>query len=467
MIKIYSLKKIRGVSLIDALIAMAVGGIGLLALAIFQADLIANSSESRTRAEAVHLAQQQMEKLRNTAVKTDIIKQSASVYVAADVVYDQSTTHQGINSNFTIASVITGHAVGSAYTSTDAQYVTAKVTVGWTNSENIADSVFVASLIAWDNPVSAAARGDVTLPTDLITVGTFAAAPSGGGRMAELGETLLANAYADNNDGTTIYYDANGNYQIVADQLGDGNGLIPIFVSSEPILKLSGTITTSNPSELTILRVLTSDFGFCIYNEDGNTFSGSTGLAYDVTVTGSDDIPDSGDFNCYVAASWHGNVGVINKAGENFCSAAHRYISNCSILESFLYVDATGAGTCPWSGNPSNGLIGQLTEQNFEINNGGCEILAITRPQPSVVGSVLITGNPRPIGVEFSIGGDPFIACTTTLQGLSVETFKCVGIANSQMVVKLLFDGGGSCTTVAIPVELIEVTRDIVDRSCN
>ncbi|MBE9548406.1 MAG: hypothetical protein IMF09_03290 [Proteobacteria bacterium] len=461
---IYTHKKMRGATLIDALIAMAVGGVGLLALAIFQADLLTTSSDSRTRSEAAHLAQQKMEQLRDLAVKTDIIKTSASLYVAGDKVFNQSSIYSGQNATFTIASVISGHAVGSAYTTADTQYLTAKITVSWTDSDNSQESVFVASLIAWDNPVAAAARGDITDLSQLITVGAVPP-PSGGGRMADDGDTLFAGAGINNNDGTFIYIE-NGVYQIAALKLGDAE-YSPVFVSTEPLLKISGNISTNgDPADLTILRVLTSDFGFCIYREDGDTFSGSNGLEY--TAVSSTDIPINGDFNCYIAASWHGNLGVLNKTGENFCSAAIRYMDNCDILDSVLYLDFTNSGTCPYSGSPVNGLIGVLVDQNFSINNGGCEIAESNVAQPSVVGEVGDFGTVKTTNVIFSDdGGVTFSDCTTTISGGSVTSFKCVTTADTDIIIKLIFSRSPFSCTFEQSVGDDEIIRNVADTSCN
>ena len=58
-------QKQKGIGLIEVLIATVVIAIGLLAVAAFQTNLISGSGENKTRAQAMVLAEQKMEELRN------------------------------------------------------------------------------------------------------------------------------------------------------------------------------------------------------------------------------------------------------------------------------------------------------------------------------------------------------------------------------------------------------------------
>jgi Tfp pilus assembly protein PilV len=468
MMNIYSHKKIRGVTLVDALIAMAVGGIGLLALAIFQADLLSNSRESRTRSEAVSLAQQKMEQLRDMAEKDNFINTTGSppVYVVGDTVVGGTTTVTRVNTSFDIATNISG-LTGSVVSSADAGYLTATVSVTWDDFNGVADSVSLSSLIGWENPALSAARGDITHISQLVSVGAFAPSPTGGGRLAVDGELLLSNdPLVDNGDGTFIYTDGDGNFQLAADRM-DGLGTIPLFVSSDPLILLSGEVSADDPTQaLDIVRILTSDAGFCIYREGDNLYYGSDGSYYSSSDT---DTLLEHSFNCYVSATFYGNLGAISKIGiTQNCSAAIRYSSTCDILLNDYYDDYTDNDTCPYSGNSNNGIIGQLRLQDFKLSSGGCRTEAAG--QVSIAGSISISGRTKVHFVKLESWDSESGAlsgiqrnCTVTGPDGNRSGYNCVADENEYIMIHAYFDadaGASPGCTITI-VDALTETRDI------
>ncbi len=122
-------KKSRGVSLVEALIALLVVAVGVVGLLKFQSNSRLNSDVARQRTEALKLAQNNIEQMRS-AKDADI--QSANRTVAADA----SNT---ANATFQVARVVTASAAASK---------TVQVTVTWTDRSGAAQQVELSSLVA-------------------------------------------------------------------------------------------------------------------------------------------------------------------------------------------------------------------------------------------------------------------------------------------------------------------------------
>ena len=117
-------RKSRGVSLIEALVALAVMAFGLLGVVGMQATLRFNADVSKQRSEAVRIAQQQIEDLRAFGSLAGTpewdyadIRSVSRVAVA--------TTPGYANTTFNLETTVVDPAV------TDARFKTATVTVDW------------------------------------------------------------------------------------------------------------------------------------------------------------------------------------------------------------------------------------------------------------------------------------------------------------------------------------------------
>jgi type IV pilus modification protein PilV len=146
-----SRKKSRGVSLVEALIALLVVAVGVVGLLKFQSNSRLNSDVARQRTEALKLAQNDMEQLRSATAAADI--QSANRTVAADA-------GNAANATFQVAREVTASATASK---------TVQVTVSWTDRSGAAQQVVISSLIAVQSPaltgaLAVAHRSADTLP---------------------------------------------------------------------------------------------------------------------------------------------------------------------------------------------------------------------------------------------------------------------------------------------------------------
>jgi type IV pilus modification protein PilV len=144
-------KKSRGVSLVEALIALlvvAVGGVGLLK---FQSNSRLNSDVARQRTEALKLAQNEIEQLRSANAAADI--QSANRTVASDA-------NNAANATFQVAREVTANATAAK---------TVQVTVSWIDRSGAAQQVVISSLLSVQPPaltgaLAVAHRSADTLP---------------------------------------------------------------------------------------------------------------------------------------------------------------------------------------------------------------------------------------------------------------------------------------------------------------
>ena len=124
----------RGVSLVEALIALLVVAVGVVGLLKFQSNSRLNSDVARQRTEALKLAQNEIEQLRSANAAADI--QSASRSIAPD-------TNNPANATFQVAREVTASAAASK---------TVQVTVSWTDRSGAAQQVIILSLISVQPP---------------------------------------------------------------------------------------------------------------------------------------------------------------------------------------------------------------------------------------------------------------------------------------------------------------------------
>lgn len=132
-------KKILGFSLLEAVIAAFVAAVGLLGFAQLQTVALFNSNDSRLRTEALNLAQEQIETLRNFATQSD---------------YDNISSNGS-----TLNILITGMAASFDLTwttvavNTTIDAIETNVQVTWTDARGGDQLVQLTSYIASADPV--------------------------------------------------------------------------------------------------------------------------------------------------------------------------------------------------------------------------------------------------------------------------------------------------------------------------
>ena len=135
----------RGVSLIEALVALAVMAIGMLGLMGVQSSLRSNSDVAKQRSEAVRLAQQEIEGWR--AFVTLAGSTTSTNY--GDLDSDSGTTIVGTNASFTLTRTVVSLGAPRRGKSL-------LVDVAWEDRNGEAQRVRLATLIAGIAPELAA-----------------------------------------------------------------------------------------------------------------------------------------------------------------------------------------------------------------------------------------------------------------------------------------------------------------------
>lgn len=123
--------KQKGIGLIEVLVALLVVSLGLLALASFQGSLLKASGSNKARAEAIGIAQQEMELIRYAATRSDDFILVPTNPAAKTVV--------GTNASFNVTSI--------AEDPTANTIINVVVTVAWTDAAGDADNVTLMSEI--------------------------------------------------------------------------------------------------------------------------------------------------------------------------------------------------------------------------------------------------------------------------------------------------------------------------------
>jgi Tfp pilus assembly protein PilV len=220
----------RGVSLIEAVVALAVMAIGLLGVAGVQATLRANSDVTKQRAEAVRLAQQKIEGLRSFRDLTG----GGATYVGLDggvpeTILPIQRRNGSFTSNTTFTRTTRVTSMGSADGAPDLEAVprakSVTISVSWADSSGQLQSVRLTSAIAGIAPALA---GSLAVPPD---GGTPVRQPSGRDRGIPSGAKNLG-------DGTSVWKPpvTNGT---VAWRFNNADGLVTLC-------RVASTDTTDN-----------------------------------------------------------------------------------------------------------------------------------------------------------------------------------------------------------------------------
>lgn len=156
-------RKQRGISLVEALIALLVLSLGMLTMARLQSHLRLGSDIARQRAEAVRLAQEDIETMRAYSVlAASGAARSYAEITSASVNVDASTGY-ATNTQYTVSRQIVA--------ATALAVKTAAVTVSWTDRTGEPQRVVLNSIIAANDPAHGGALG--LAPTGVHAKGAF------------------------------------------------------------------------------------------------------------------------------------------------------------------------------------------------------------------------------------------------------------------------------------------------------
>lgn len=147
MIAIFS--KERGISLIEAVVALAVMAFGMMGVAGLQASLRQNADLARQRSEAVRIAQADIEKARGFTVVQSINGKISYDDLTIGIVTSAVAGYESSSTTYTRKTTITGEA------SQNIKHIASEVS--WTDRSNSSQSVKLISSVHRISPEIAAA----------------------------------------------------------------------------------------------------------------------------------------------------------------------------------------------------------------------------------------------------------------------------------------------------------------------
>jgi Tfp pilus assembly protein PilV len=297
-------KRQRGFTLSEAVVAFGITATGLLAVASFQGDLITDSAYNKARSEALALAEQKIEEFKHYTLADEdtYIDDDGDGVMDPDGNYSDPAI-DGQNAVFTRS--------WDLDTGNDGRAV--DVTVTWTDSNNVDQSVALSASIPWKSP-----RGGA----DQVLDASMPLLPSPAGR-AELGEGELAD-YPSVDANNPIYTDPDDGLRTFQNDqnllLVDQNDrvlltLLDVCISAgscTDFVKISGTVYLDKANvpgsvKLKDIYVISSDAAHCQRWVP-------TGTMANPPTTASGDY-EYYNYTCYLGGGWYGNIGFLKDGG--------------------------------------------------------------------------------------------------------------------------------------------------------
>lgn len=305
------IKTHRGIGLIEILIATVVVAVGLMSVGSLQSNLMSSSGESKTRTEAIKLAEAKLEGLRNNIIKTSTDPSKSSF----DVDLAQTTTANdppitGSNATFSRSWSITDA------TAPNRKNISVKVTwaeASASNAEKAEKTVNMVSELVWADPGKATdyATGGNGMSGKAHSPNNNSSETSGTqfDRDQITGETAL-------NDGSNLlkYDDGKGHIYLL-----DLNGKALIKFNGGVIHTIKGNVYNnaveeplSTPTDYTVTF---SDLAHCVFPV---TIGKSDYICYFGGDCSNDGSGCSSTTSTAVSGGWYGKVGLIEKTSNYF-----------------------------------------------------------------------------------------------------------------------------------------------------
>ncbi len=301
----------NGFVLIEALVAIVVVMVGALGIIKLNAVLLGGTGLTKTQAEALQIAQQRIEVMRNYVLSTGCVDSTTVGTTTA------ATNITGTNANFRIDTVVTAGTIGTEKV--------INACVAWDGSSDACTAASDKRVIL-KSSVACSGVGTSGLVNEASSGGTTGKlkTPTGAARVGGDDQTAgagTANVIAGTNieDGTRTVVDPSGAHILVD---ATGRALLTIENPDDGgFSTISGRVyieadNSGNP--------IVDPQGPTTAESDDTVFVLSSDASYCARVFPTLPVPASGtakyryfDYNCYVSKGWWGNIGVVRLDNPN------------------------------------------------------------------------------------------------------------------------------------------------------
>ena len=307
-------KRSSGFALLESLLTSVILVIGILGATALQGYLTTESGVSKARTEALGLAEDKLEEIRNFALEDE------GTYLPADGT--DSDVVSGINADFTRSWTI----------GTTGDIKAVSVDVDWTDQRGEAQTASLQAEFTWNPPGGSGYL--VSPPPDSFVPSPSGRASLGEGDLIDFPDALLQST---NTDGTELYQSGSDLLLVDTDEDDESYRRVVLtlkeacetevctdFVRIEGEVYIDHSETTRDAEDV---FVRASDASFCkrwyiVVPDDPDT------LLEDETVISTDmsSAPYTAEaardadyqyfrYTCYLGGGWHGNIGLLFSGG--------------------------------------------------------------------------------------------------------------------------------------------------------
>lgn len=312
----------RGFTLVEVMVAFTVLAFGLLTVAGFQSKLVSGSSLNKARSEAISLAQQKLDQIRNYTDEATLVANLEGRAPVAGETFPADVSDgnypddgaggvapeslPGINAAFERQwSVIVAGEVADV-----------AVTVSWEDPRQGTQSVSLGTALTWKNPrggaiIAEASEPKVPSATGRAQLGSGEVSVSDIPDAARHDNGITAAGDFDNDDDyelVDLTTEEDGMARVVLTLRGACNtdsGECTDFVRVKGRVYIDNTTSSLEPADV---YVLASDAAYCA-RELSNATTTATG---DYTYY---------DYTCFLGGGWHGNIGVVSSVSNTVAQA--------------------------------------------------------------------------------------------------------------------------------------------------
>lgn len=304
-------RRVVGFVLIEALVALVVVAVGVLGIGKLSALLLRGTGESKTRAEALQVAQDRVEKARDFQLGTGTGTGCGSL------TNETAQAVTGVNASYAVTSTFTNIA------GADARAMEVCVTWDGGTCTGTTNRIILRTSVTCEGMGTSAQVGTGGASNAL---GGFIKTPTGRGKVG--GGTVVAGGTPNEieispgntiQDGTRTALSGDGATRYLTDS--SGNVLLTMAkldceTSAPEFSTISGTVFVEAKNGAAIasesnLKILSSDASYCAvlpYNDSRVMPSGASGNSIKYFYT---------YYQCYVGAEWWGNIGLVRLDNAN------------------------------------------------------------------------------------------------------------------------------------------------------